>query len=215
MNFSLKKPLEPIIYPPQVILASQSIGRKYLLEKLGIGFRIVVTGVDEDAIYDKDPMRTIRLRALAKAQEVVNHPHVYKISQTGETLVIAADSMAVSGSRIFGKAADREDAKRIIGALMGKSHSFMTGICVILLDKGKETKRWEKVEKTKVTLGRMTQPEIENYVNRFDFTRFAAGYALNEAPWDVVTKIEGSYTNVIGLPFEFLLPILRKLKIIT
>src|SRR3990167_9283324 len=75
MNFSLKKPLEPIIYPPQVILASQSIGRKYLLEKLGIGFRIVVTGVDEDAIYDKDPMRTIRLRALAKAQEVVSHPH--------------------------------------------------------------------------------------------------------------------------------------------
>ena len=60
----------------------------------------------------------------------------------------------------------------------------------------------------------MSPAEIESYITRFDFTRFAGGYALNEAPWDLVTKIDGSYTNVIGLPFEVLLPILRQLKII-
>ncbi len=60
----------------------------------------------------------------------------------------------------------------------------------------------------------MTGPELESYVARYDFTRFAAGYSLNETPWDLVTKVDGSYTNVIGLPFEVLLPILRTIKII-
>lgn len=214
MNLSFKRQEPPPDYPPQIVLASQSIGRKILLEKLGVRFRVVVTRVDEDKIIEKDPMRTIKRRAAAKVDEVVKNPHVYAIPELGKSLVIAADSMAIMGAKMYGKAKDREDAKTIVRALMGKTHVFGTAVCMAYIDKGKEVKRWEKDEKTKITLRKMASPEIDLYVVRYDFTRYAGGYTLNEAPWDFVTKIDGSYTNVVGLPFEAVLPVLRTLKII-
>ena len=97
---------------------------------------------------------------------------------------------------------------------MGRTHVFATAVTIALFDGTKVKKTWEKTVKTRVTMRKLTPVEIDSYVSRFDFTRFAAAYALNEAPWDLVTKIDGSYTNVIGLPFEVLLPILRQQKII-
>lgn len=214
MNFSPRKPQEPIVYPTELVLASQSIGRKTLLEKLGVRFRVIVTHVNEEAIVDADPFNMLKRRAMAKADEILAHPRVYSISEQAKTLVIAADSMAVVGKKTYGKAADRDDAKRILKQLMGRSHVFATAMSVILMENGKEKKRWEKTEKTKVTLRKLTNPELDMYVARYDFTRFAGGYALNETPWDLVTKVDGSYTNVIGLPFEVLLPILRSQEII-
>lgn len=206
--------MEPIVYPTELVLASQSIGRKSLLEKLGVRFRVIVTHVDENKIIDTDPFNMLKRRAMAKADEIVQHPRVYSISEQAKTLVIAADSMAIVGKKSYGKAEDRDDAKKIIKQLMGRSHIFGTAVSLVLMENGKEKKRWEKIEKTKVTLKKLTNPELDMYVARYDFTRFAGGYALNETPWDLVTKIEGSYTNVVGLPFEVLLPILRSLDII-
>lgn len=203
------------MYPTELVLASQSIGRKTLLEKLGVRFRVIVTHVNEDNIVDSDPFNMLKRRAMAKADEIVQHPRVYSISEQAKTLVIAADSMAIVGKKSYGKATDRDDAKTIIKQLMGHSHIFGTAVSLVLMENGKEKKRWEKLEKTKVTLRKLTNPELEMYVARYDFTRFAGGYALNETPWDLVTKIEGSYTNVVGLPFEILLPILRSLDIIS
>lgn len=214
MNLSFRKQEPPPEYPPQIVLASQSVGRKTLLEKLGVRFRVVVTRIDEDAIIDHDPYRTIKRRAAAKVDEVVKHPHVYGIPEMGKSLVIGADSMAIVGYKTYGKATDREDAKDMVKTLMGKTHIFATAVCMAHIEKGQELKRWEKDVKTKVTLRKLSLPEIDLYIARYDFTRFAAGYAVNEAPWDLVTRIDGSYTNVVGLPFEVLLPVLRQLKII-
>ncbi len=213
MNLSFSKQ-EPIEYAPRVILASQSVGRKSLLEKLGIPFRVVVTNVNEDNITSDKPEKMILKRAQAKAAEVILHPKVYMIQDVPKVLILAADSEAVVGKKTFGKATDRDNAREIIKELMNKSHTFITGVVAVYLENGVEKKRWEKTTETKVTLGKMTGPELEQYVARYDFTRFAGGYALNEAPWDLVTKIDGSYTNVIGLPFEVILPIFRSLKII-
>lgn len=215
MNFSPKKPLEPIVYPTEVVLGSQSVGRRMLLEKLGLRFRVIVTHVDENKIVDANPFNLLKRRAAAKADELIIHPRVYNLSEQAKSLVIAADSMAVLGKKTFGKAESREDAKHIIRELMGKTHAFATAVCIVLYDKTHEVKRWEKIVTTKVTVRKLTNPELDLYVHRYDFTRFAAGYALNETPWDLVTKIDGSYTNVIGLPFEVLLPILRSQEIIT
>lgn len=214
MNFA-PKPTGEIIEPAiKVVLASQSAGRKSLLEKLAIRFRTVVAHVNEDEIVDKDPERMLKRRASAKMAEVINHPQIYALSDQSKILLITADSEAILGNKTFGKSEDKEDTKNMLKSLMGKTHYFTTSVCIVLLDALKERKRWEKTIKTKVTFRKMTQPEIESYVNRYDFTRFAAAYAVNEAPWDLVTKIDGSYTNVVGLPFEVLLPILRSLKII-
>ena len=199
---------------PDVILASQSIGRRQLLEKLGVRFRVVVARVDEESIIDKNPGVMIKKRAVAKATEVSAHPRVYSIPEDRESLIIAADSMAVLGAKTFGKSIDREDTKQMLTALMGKTHVFTTAVHIILVQNSTIKKTWDKTVTTKVTFRKMTGPEVESYIGRFDFTRFAAGYALNEAPWDLVTKVDGSYTNVIGLPFEVLLPVLRAQRII-
>lgn len=219
MNLRLTPPKaqqEPIIIPNHIILASQSIGRRTLLEKLGIRFRVAVTRIDEDTITATDPYITLKKRATAKLEDVIKNPKVYLLDEKANNIIIAADSMAVLGKKAFGKAQDREDAKAIIRALMGKTHIFATSVTVAFMAPGFVIKkRWERTDKTKVTLRKMTNPEIDLYASRYDFSRFAAGYALNETPWDFVTKIDGSYTNVIGLPFEFLLPILKTQGIIT
>lgn len=185
-----------------------------LLEKLGLRFRVVVSRVDEDAISDRDALKTIKLRAAAKAKEVVGHGRVYSLPETREALIVAADSMAIIGKKTFGKSVDREQTREMLKSLMGRTHIFATAVTIVLFDGTKVKKTWEKTVKTRVTMRKLTPVEIDSYVSRFDFTRFAAAYAINEAPWDLVTKIDGSYTNVIGLPFEVLLPILRQQKII-
>jgi septum formation protein len=199
---------------PDIILASQSIGRRMLLEKLGLRFRVAVTHVDEDKIVDANPLKTIQKRALAKAQDIVNNPRVYMVPDDRDVIIIAADSMAVIGKKTYGKALDRDDAKRMLKEIMGKTHQFTTSLEVVHIDKGVVKKTWSKTVTTKVTLRKLTAPELDMYVAKYDFTRFAAAYSLNETPWDLVTKVDGSYTNVIGLPFEALLPVLKATKII-
>ena len=215
MNLSFRPANAPIPEKPiQVVLASQSSGRKCLLEKLGIAFRAVVSNVDEDAINDRDPFKTIKKRATAKAEEIVKNQRLYGLPAEGKALVIAADSMAILGTKTFGKAVGKEETVAMIRTLMGKTHIFATSLIMLYIVDGTVKKTWESLTKTKVTLKRFTSPEIEQYATHYDFARFAAAYSINEAPWDWVKKIDGSYTNVIGLPFEELLPILKKFEII-
>ena len=215
MNLSFRpQNIPPEERPIQVILASQSVGRKSLLEKIGIMFRTLVTHVDEEAIVNKDPYKTIKARAQAKAQEVIKNPRLYNLPAEGRMLLIAADSMAVLGNVTFGRTHDKEETKTQLKSLMGKTHIFVTATTITFINNGIVKKTWESLVKTKVTMKKMLPAELEAYVNHYDFSRFAAGYSINEAPWDLITKIEGSYTNVIGLPFEELLPVLRKLELV-
>ncbi len=215
MNLHLTRGNVPPEPPPiDVVLASQSVGRKTLLEKLGIRFRVVHTRVNEEAITHTDPITMLKKRAAAKADEVARHPRVYTLSEEFKTLVITADSMAILGKKAFGKATDRSDAREILKALMDKTHAFTTAVVITLYEGHSPKQKWEKTVTTKVTLRKLGASELDSYVGRYNFTRFAAGYALGETPWDLVTKIDGSYTNVIGLPFEVILPIFRKLEII-
>jgi septum formation protein len=215
LSFTSKSQADALPIPIHIILASQSIGRKQLLEKLAVRFRSIITQVDEEEITSDDPVKTIKLRAQAKLDEIIKHPRVYALDEKAKNLIIAADSMAIIGKKIYGKPTDRESTKVMLHDLMGHTHTFATAISVALLDvECKFKKRWDKVSTTKVTMRKMTAPELESYVTRYDFSRFAAAYTINETPWDLVTKIDGSYTNVIGLPFEELLPIFRSLDII-
>ncbi|MEK7165852.1 MAG: Maf family protein [Patescibacteria group bacterium] len=229
---------------PTLILASASIGRKGLLTKLGIPFEIIPSSINEDDILHQNPYKLLQKRARAKAENVLSQLTHNPQPTSHNFLIVAADSEAVLDGKTYGKAKDREDAKRIVKALMGKTHEFATATCIIQLSchpehsegsseakkhtvsdldsspsaqndqRCKEQARCEDLTKTRVTTQKMSDSEINQYVTRYDFTRFAAAYALTETPWDWVTKIDGSYTNVVGLPFKILLPILRKFKII-
>lgn len=221
---------------PHIILASASIGRKQLLEKLGVPFSIQISSIDEDIIIHQNPYKMLQMRATAKAEDVVQRLSSWRERQQpigsltyqndsiaslqNDYLVIAADSMAVLGNKTYGKAKNKTHAKKIVSELMGKTHEFVTATSIIHFKflkshkSLKETHRWENLTKTHVTLRKLTNNERTQYVNRYDFTRFAAGYALGETPWDLVTRIDGSYTNVIGLPFEVVLEIFTKLSLL-
>jgi septum formation protein len=215
LSFASKNAPPPEPPKPDVILASQSMGRKTLLEKLSLRFRVVVARINEESIVDKKPEMMIKKRATAKALEVVQHPRVYTLPEGREALIVAADSMAILNGKTYGKPADRDGAREMLKALMGKTHAFVTAVHMVHIGTdGKVKKTYEKMVTTKVTLRKMSTVELESYVLRYDLSRFAASHAINDAPWDLVTKIDGSYTNVIGLPFEVLLPVLRQLKII-
>lgn len=218
MNLSFtssKSQLEAQPVPTHIILASQSIGRKHLLEKLGIRFRVVVSNIDEDSITSADPYKTVKARASAKLDEILKNPRVYALDDKAKNLVIAADSMAILGKKTYGKSKSREHAKEMLKELMDHTHTFVTCVMAALRDeKGEIAKRWDKTSATKVSMRKMNNAELESYVTRYDFGKFAAAYSMQETPWDLVTKIDGSYTNVIGLPLEILLPIFRSLEII-
>lgn len=205
---------------PQIILASASIGRKQLLEKLGVPFSIQISSIDEDIIIHQNPYKMLQMRATAKAEDVTQKITMNYELQTNNYLIIAADSMAILDGKTYGKAKNKIHAKKIVSELMGKTHEFVTATSIIHLKflkshkSLKETRRWENLTKTRVTLRKLTHNELTQYVNRYDFTRFAAGYALGETPWDLVTRIDGSYTNVIGLPFEDVLNIFTELSVL-
>ncbi len=214
MNFSRRDPNAPEVIPTHVVLASQSVGRRGLLEKLGLKFKVAVARINEEAFTDKEPLKQLKKRATAKADEVAKHPRVYNIAENAKTLIIAADSEAILGKNAYGKPADREDAKKMLRELMDKTHTFVTAVNMVLLEGHIEKKRWEKQVSTKVTLAKLGPTELESYIGRYDLTRFAASHSLSDAPWPLVTKIDGSYTNVVGLPFEVLLPVLKQLELI-
>ncbi|KKS54815.1 MAG: maf-like protein [Candidatus Gottesmanbacteria bacterium GW2011_GWA1_42_26] len=214
---------------PHIILASASIGRKTLLQKLGVPFSIQVSAVDEDKIVTKDPYKMLALRARAKAEDVAT-----KIIQLSNSQ-INTNYPIEKNTRRYTLDANKRHAKTIVQALNGQTHDFVTGTTIIHLssvipgltgnltkkdprfredDKFVEINRWENISTTRVTCRQMTESEIERYTSRYNFRKFAAAYALNETPWNWITKIDGSYTNVIGLPFEVVLPIFKDLKLI-
>ena len=222
---------------PQLILASRSVGRKELLEQLGVAFEVKISTIDEQSITDSNHFVTIQKRSHAKANDVANrhsgksaswrtHPESrswthFDYSAQGQddlsstpSLILAADSGAILDSELFGKPKNKEDAFRIITRLSGRTHILATAMTVMEIN-GKTIKTvHDSITQTAVTFKNTTEPERRAYTNRYDLTRFAGAYALNVTPWDLITKIEGSYTNVIGLPFEKLLPVLTSFRVI-
>ncbi len=211
---------------PQIILASNSIGRKLLLEKLGVEFEIITSQIDEDNIIHQNPIKMIQMRAQAKAENVCQHLAFSKKSSgkiyskrytlnANSYLILAADSMAIFNGKTYGKTKTKAEGRKLLQDLMGKTHEFVTAVSIIYFKSLKLPKLLkDEMTVTRVTLRHLSERELDSYVSYFDFTRFAAGYALNEKPWDLVTKIEGSYTNVIGLPFEIVLPIFRQFDLV-
>jgi len=199
----------------QIILASQSIGRKHLLEKLGLPFEVVPSAIDETTITHPDPKTRLLKRARAKAENVVSLLSKDEGRTTNDFLIIAADSEAILQGKTYGKSKHTVHAKTMLKELMGNTHGFITATSIIHLQNNKISKQWDDVTLAEVTMKHLPEPELDEYLSRYDFSRFAAAYTLNETPWDLITKIEGSYTGVIGLPFEIILPIFRSLKLLS
>ena len=202
----------------QLILASASQTRKKILESLGLKFKIVPGHIDETKISAINPKLLVQKIARAKAEAVAKKFRNFAISQFPDYLILAADSMVVLDNQTIGKPEDSQEAKKILKALSGKTHSFITGLCLI---NTKTNKTWQKLAESKVSFRELKEKEIEAYIKKTDVTRFAGGYAIvpsqdfdlktvKKGRSDIIKKISGSLTNIMGLPLEILLPILKE-----
>ncbi len=206
----------------QIILASSSQGRRQLLSLFKIPFKIIPANVDEDKIIAKRPLETIKLRARLKGEYIAKNLKTYNLKPK-TFLIISADSGAILDNELIGKPKNEKEAKEILSILSGKTHEFVTAIYTIKIKSlrgGKsfehthKEKIWSTYDRSFVTMRKLSIEDIKLHLKLSDYTKYAGGYALFASPIDLITKVEGSLTNVVGLPLEKLIPILRENKIL-
>ncbi len=183
----------------KIILASQSPRRKKLLEQLGLDFDVVPSNCDEKSVRENEPSTLVKKLAVLKASSVAS-------TLGGGHLVIAADTEVVFSGKVIGKPKDRGDALRMLRIFSGKKHDVYTGICVMNTSNGKLL---EGVEHSIVHFRSLAEDEISMYASMDMALGCAGAYAVQSEP-SPVAGVEGSYTNVVGLPTEKLLPMLME-----
>ena len=178
-----------------IILASASPRRAALLREAGPEFasmQIMPSDADEGA----DPLEN----ALLKAESVA--------AANPRAIVIGADTVIRFGGETIGKPADLDDARAILAKLSGRTHDVVTGVCVRCLENDILV-RFE--DATHVTFRLLTPEAIEKYIKAVNVLDKAGAYAIQEHGDDILQVIEGSRTNVIGLPVERLTETVRYL----
>jgi len=174
----------------EIILASGSPRRADLLKSMDIGFRTLLKPVDEEYSQDMDPYSVPEYLARKKAS-------VYELDFPNQIL-IAADTLVICEDEILGKPTDSQDAFSILKKLSGKTHRVITGVCIRNSDKMVSFS-----ETTQVRFTHLQDSEIEYYIENYKPFDKAGAYGIQEWIGSMgIESIQGSYTNVMGLPTE-------------
>jgi len=187
-----------------LILASKSPRRYNLLKQMGLDFDVIPSKVEEGFAPGESPCEHVIRLAEAKALDVGN--------QFPENWVIGADTIVYVDGIILGKPKSREGALEMLQLISGKEHRVLTGISVRHSKKGKGER--EAVE-TAVKVKALTSVEMEWYVQTGEPFDKAGGYAIQGVGSFMIESINGSYTNVVGLPLCELIQMLNRLGAIT
>jgi septum formation protein len=181
----------------RLILASASPRRSDLLRAAGFAFDVEPTDIDEGILPGELPAAYVCRVALDKARAAASrHPGA---------VVLAADTTVVVGECILGKPADRADAARMLGLLAGRTHDVLTGVAVV----GLRGTRVEAV-RTQVRFAPMDESEIAWYAASGEPEDKAGAYAVQGLASRFVEAIDGSYSNVVGLPVALVYRLLRE-----
>ncbi|MFL5896846.1 MAG: Maf family protein [Solirubrobacterales bacterium] len=181
--------------PMGVTLASGSPQREEILRKLGVEFEIVVPGVEE--LTDGDPEYLVVENARRKAEAV-----------EAEGLVIACDTDVVLDGEVLGKPADEQEARAYLGRMSGRAHTVMSGL--VVADRTQLSPPTEDncvrsgIERTTVVFKHLTDAEKERYARFGEWRGRSGGYAIQTLGSTLVERLEGSVSNVVGLPVGLL-----------
>ncbi len=187
----------------EIILASTSPRRSALLRQIGIPFEVTPPDVDEyQYSFDDNPAATAERLALAKARSAAGRPGV----RGRDCLVLGADTVVRFEGRIIGKPKDAEDACAMLRKLTGRSHRVLTGFA--LLDTGTD-RSVTGHEWTTVSMRDCTDEEIRAYVDTGEPLDKAGSYGAHALGAGLITRVEGCFYNVIGLPLARLLVTLK------
>lgn len=176
---------------PSIILASNSPRRKNLLELIDLPFKVITSSVHEDFNIDLKPIEFAKHYANLKALDVAD--------SNPDSLVIGADTIVVLDDEIIGKPVDEKDSKAMLKKLSGKTHTVITGVSLVWRERNIEDTFHEK---TKVTFQKLSDEQIQYYVDNYHPLDKAGSYGIQDWFAVCVKKIDGCFYNVMGMPLS-------------
>lgn len=177
----------------RVILASKSPRRREILSSLGVRFEIVSADADEHS-DERDPCALVQELALRKGRATRELLRA-RGEWTNDTLIIASDTVVVSGEDILGKPSDSEDAARMLRALSGHAHRVISGVALLYGER-----EVSDADVTHVRFSAMSEADIAWYVASGEPNDKAGAYAVQGLASLFIEGLEGDYFNVVGLP---------------
>ena len=186
-----------------LVLASASPRRRELLQNAGIPFNIQASKIPELPREGEAPQACAERLAREKAQDVFR--------QRPQDFVLGADTIVIVDGQILGKPRDGADAARMLRLLAGRTHQVTSGVCLI----GPDLKREGSVEDirsktTRVTMSKVSDQDIQSYVATGEPLDKAGAYAIQGIASRWISRIEGDYFNVVGLPVSLVYRMLRE-----
>jgi len=183
---------------PKIILASNSPRRRELLAQIGLSFIVAPADVDESVLPGESPEAYAARVALDKARTAAQ--------RAMQGIIIAADTIVVADGSILGKPSGTADARRMLSMLSGNVHEVITGLAVLDAASGRSAVR---TSVTRVWFRDLSDREIDAYVATGEPLDKAGAYGIQERGALFVERIEGCYSNVVGLPLSQLGEMLR------
>lgn len=185
------------------MLGSGSPRRRELLARAGIAFEVLPADIDESARDGEEPAAFALRLAREKAHAVAT-----RVGATPRRLVLGADTIVVIDGDVLGKPTDPEDAVRLLGRLVGREHRVLTAVAVLASDRAEHAATC--VVASRVVMRSASEDEIRRYVATGESLDKAGGYAAQGEGRRFIERIDGSETNVIGLPMDETLALLRE-----
>ncbi len=182
----------------RLVLASRSPRRVDLLTRAGYRFEVAPADIDESRLEGEPPRELVRRLAREKAAAVApRHPGA---------VVLGADTLVVVDGVVLGKPADAAGAAAMLRRLSGRGHEVLTGVALHAPDRC-----CDGVQATRVVFRSLSPDDVAWYVATGESTDKAGAYSIQGLASRFVTRLEGSYTNVVGLPMELVDGLLREL----
>lgn len=173
----------------RIVLASASPRRRELLTQIGVRFRVVVSAADETPLDGEPPADYVLRVARDKALDVLHRCR-------SDAPVLAADTAVVVDGEILGKPVDRDEARAMLQRLSGRSHDVYSGVALALPDGGVH----DRLNVTRVTFAELDDRWIEQYCETGDSLDKAGAYGVQGWAGEKISRIEGSFSGVMGLP---------------
>ncbi|MEK6799576.1 MAG: Maf family protein [Planctomycetota bacterium] len=192
--------------PDRLILASASPRRAELLRAHGFAFSVVPSPVAEPNDFHT------QIAPTELAERISRHKAESVARIVPEGLILAADTLAALDQSVFGKPVDRQDARRILRSISGTRHHVITGVTLLDAQSGWRLTRHDV---TTVTMRRLSDEELESYLDTNAWIDKAGAYGIQDQGDAFVERIDGSFTNVVGLPMELLARMLASLPTAT
>lgn len=188
-------PTQTNVTVPRLWLASSSPRRSQLLQSLGLTFKVIVSAAEEEDFFGGSVENTVKENARRKAHAVLS-----KVPASDD-IVIAADTLVAQDDQILSKPATPEEALKGLRAMSGGTHRVLTGLAIASASQGMRLSCTE----TKVRFRKLSEEEMRAYVSSTEPYDKAGGYGIQGMACLFVDGIEGSYSNIMGLPSETLL----------